>query len=55
MNLVLPFTVEIRAKASSSWTWQHVEDRLAHLRAMPDSDKVRREIDYLEKLKERRG
>ena len=54
MNLVLPFTVEIRAKASSSWTMRHVEDRLTYLKSLEPNDQVDSEIRYLQKIKLRK-
>lgn len=46
--------VIIRAKATSTWTWKHVEDRLAYLREQPASEDVDREIRFLQKLKLKR-
>ena len=53
MNLNVPFNVEVRAKASSSYDDATIERRLAVL-AERDDDDARREETYLRELIERR-
>jgi hypothetical protein len=47
-----PIKVEVRAKASSNYTRELIETRLAVLR-LRDDDEARLEIEYLESLKAR--
>lgn len=53
MKLEIPFNVEVRGEASSSFTLEHIEDRLTVLR-LRDDDAAREEIVYLERVKEER-
>lgn len=42
-------------KATSTFTREHVEARLEHLRRLVETQETRREIEYLEDLKQRKG
>jgi hypothetical protein len=42
-------------KATSTYTRELVESRLAYLRDRPEADETKREIEYLEQLKARKG
>lgn len=42
-------------KAQSIFTRETVENRLAWLRAQPPTEETKREIEYLEQLKVRKG
>ncbi len=52
INFTLP-QPEIKAEASSSFTLQNIDDRLAKLAGMQPSDDVLREITYLTDLRAR--
>ena len=54
MNLTFEIPIEINAKASSTWNLKHVEDRLIHLKTLPQSPETQREIRFLQKLKFKR-
>ena len=53
MNLMLPLKFEVRAKASSTFTLENIESRLAVLAGRTDSQSIE-ERDYLVKLKARK-
>lgn len=53
MEIQIPFTVEIEAKASSTYSEGLIDRRLAQLEGMPESDESAREIAFLRELQQR--
>lgn len=53
MNITIPFEVEVSGTGTSTFTKQHVQNRLLTLKGKREQDEeTRREIEFLEKLRD---
>lgn len=53
MNLSIPFDVEMKGQASSTYTADQINQRLLVLKGQRATEETKREIEYLEKLRMR--
>lgn len=53
-EITIPIKLEVRARASSHFTVETIDNRLALLRQREQDEETIREIDYLERLRARK-